>query len=90
MKKLIELNFLMEETITFDSLNEELKDFILEAKTRYWDSDQVSDIIDELTDDIVEMAKKYPILLGSPDDLYANTILLKILINVIKNDHKTN
>lgn len=90
MKKLIELNFSMEETITFDSLNEELKDFILEAKTRYWDCDRISDIIDCIVDDIVEMAKKYPILLGSPDDLCANAILLKILINVIKNDHKTN
>ena len=88
MTNLIELNFLMEEIITFDSLSEELQDFILEAKTRYWDSDRVQDIIEEITDDIVETAKKYPIVLGSPDDLYANTILLKILINVIKNEHK--
>lgn len=88
MTNLIELNFLMEEIITFDSLSEELQDFILEAKTRYWDQDRTSDIIDEIIDDIVETAKKYPIVLGSPDDLYANTILLKILINVIKNEHK--
>lgn len=78
----------MNEIITFDSIGEELQEYLLNKNTRYMDDEKYENDLEYYSKEIEEMSNKYPCLLGSTNDLCRDTILIKILINIIQNDHK--